>query len=126
MKNTLIANVAKNLLVILAAVLLFDYVRSQVLFVKGDPLFFQTFLISISILILCAMFGCFSFRYKDTAKGNMWLGYLVTGLFMFGIGIMFEMLIVLINIPIFTILSAVMYLGVMLYDFWDFYQLKEK
>ncbi len=125
MKRTVKDNIIKNALLILAFLFLYNYVRSQVMFIKEDPVFFQTFLISVSIIILCAMFGCFSFRYKNTGEESIWLGHLVTALFMFGTGIMFEVLIVLVNVQLFTILSIVMYLGLVAYDFWDLLQIEK-
>jgi hypothetical protein len=115
--------IVKNVLLIVAFILLYGYVQSQVLPVKEDPVLLQAFLISVSMIILCAMFGCFSFRYKDTAKGKIWLAHLVTATFMFGTGILFEVLAVLINVQLFTAMSVVIYLGLALYDFWDLYQM---
>lgn len=128
MKNALLENIVKNIVVLLLLVPAYFHIQST--FSPGtflDKSVLGSVLVAVSILSVTACFGNFSFTYervkqKDTA--SRLLAHLTTGLLMLLIGLSLEMTSAIMGLLmgkflIFDVSLAVLYLASVLYDFWD-------
>lgn len=81
---------------------------------------------AISILLVAACFGNFSFTYEkiNKSKFSSFFAHFTTGLFMLLIGLSLEMTSVIIslfvgNFQVFNVALFILYLASVSYDFWD-------
>lgn len=128
MKRILWENLVKNLL--LLPVLAFAYFEIERFFgglSSVDSGVLGSILVAVSILAVTACFGCFAFTYEKVEHTNTawrFLGHTTTGLLILLIGLSLEMTSVLFNMLvgnfyIFNLSLGLLYLTVVLYDFWD-------
>jgi hypothetical protein len=119
-------NVVKNVFVIIIVVILQPVISSSLAQIKSDQI--NDFLLIISMLLVTVCFANFAFTYEKsdlrTNAGNL-LAHFATGVFMLLAAILLESLTLSVKIvyPAFYgvifIFSALTYLGIVLYDFWD-------
>lgn len=127
MNKVLWENVAKNTIIL--PILIFTYFEIEKFFLQL-PISDNSILgllVAVSILAVTACFGCFAFTYekvKINSFGWRLMAHLTTGVLMLLIGLSLEMTFVLARSLIgdFYILSmslVLLYISIMLYDFWD-------
>lgn len=126
MKKLILENLIKNILSLI--ILFFCYTPTKnVLLTAADKNIAGNLLIGVSIIAVIACFGCFAFTYEKIKAGKLYsrlIAHLTTGLLLLIIGLSLEMTAVLINILIGNFLMmditlGLLYLAVVLYDFWD-------
>lgn len=96
-KENLIKNIAVIFVIIFIANPLHDFILSVPKDVLGDVLF------ASSILVLAAMFGAFSYSYKDINPSKLFeriFAHLTTGMLMIPIGVMFLIIQFVLNLKI--------------------------
>jgi hypothetical protein len=122
-------NFAKN--IALLVILYFTYAPIQE-FLQRSPIVNDIplagdFLVAVSILLVTACFANFAFTYGKLDKKNphqRWLGHATTFVLMLLLGLGLEMTSALTDFligtfPIFNLSLVLLYLGTVLYDFWD-------
>lgn len=129
MKNILLENFVKNVVIVLLLVPAYlsieSYLNSSSFVLDNSVL--GNLLVAISILAVTACFGNFAFTYEKVEHNSLssrWLAHLTTGLLMLLIGLSLEMTSVLANLlvgnfVIFQLSLLVLYISSVLYDFWD-------
>ena len=79
--------------------------------------------------LVTVCFANFAFTYERSdfkSLGARWLSHLATGIFMLLILLLLVSICIISNTvypslnPLMVVFSALLYLGVLLYDFWDF------
>lgn len=128
MKKMFWENLIKNLLIV--PILIFAYFEIEKFFTNlssTDNSILGSVLVAVSILAVTACFGCFAFTYEKVEHSKIeWrlLAHVITALLMLLIGLSLEMTLVLLNLLvgsfyIFNLSLALLYVSVVLYDFWD-------
>lgn len=121
-------NVIKNLILIF--ILIFAYFEIEKFFSTlsvSDNSVLGSVLVAVSILAVTACFGCFAFTYEQVEHNSFgWrlLAHTTTGVLMLLIGLSLEMTLVLSrsligNFHIFNLSLMLLYISIVLYDFWD-------
>lgn len=121
-------NLLKNLLIIILVSLFYNSIYSslQSLKVEGGV---NDFLLIVSMLLVTVCFANFAFSYEYSnleRLGMRLLAHLATFIFMLLIALLLESLVIVMRViypsllTISIIFSILLYLGVALYDFWDF------
>lgn len=128
MKKVLWENIVKN--VVIFPILLLAYFDIEKVFWNlpiKDTSVLGSILVAVSILAVIACFGCFAFTYEKVENSRFsWrlLGHLTTGILILLIGLSLEMTSVLVNLligdfAIFNLSLILLYISIVLYDFWD-------
>lgn len=128
MKKIIWENIAKNLIILV--ILAFAYFETERFFINlpiTDNSILGSILVAVSILAVTACFGCFAFTYEKVEHNNLgWrlLSHVTTGVLMLLIGLSLEMTSLIAKIligdfPIFNFSLILLYLSIVLYDFWD-------
>lgn len=121
-------NVIKNLVLIPILVLAyFEIERFFLALSISDNSILGSLLVAVSILAVTACFGCFAFTYEKVEHNSFgWrlLAHITTGVLILLIGLSLEMTSVLGrlligNFFIFNLSLVLLYISVVLYDFWD-------
>jgi len=122
----LLENLIKNIVVIVVLFLCFGPIKASIAVVRTET--FGIILTVVGSIVLAALFGCFSFTYEKSVIHNKWdryLGHLTIGLMMFVVGLSFIIILAIFEraVPnltgIFSVLTAITFLSVIGYDFWD-------
>lgn len=128
-KNIPHQNIIKNVLVIIIAAFLWPVFSSSLREIQVGQL--GDFLVIISILLVTVCFANFTFTYeksKQATMGGRLLSHTATFVFMLLILLLLESMVLAVRIvyPSFYAIifwfSILLYAGVVLYDFWDFYR----
>lgn len=128
-------NVVKN--IILIPILILAYFEIERFFLTlsiSDNSVLGSVLVAVSILAVTACFGCFAFTYEKvehTRFGWRLLAHTTTGVLMLLIGLSLEMTLVLAkaligDFHIFNLSLLLLYISIVLYDFWDLRRAKVK
>lgn len=128
MKNALLENIIKNIVILL--LLVPAYIHIQSIFSPAaflDKSVLGSVLVAVSILSVAACFGNFAFTYervKQKETASRLLAHLTTGFLMLLIGLSLEMTSAIMGLLmgkflIFDVSLVVLYLASVLYDFWD-------
>lgn len=129
MNKILWENIFKNLIILF--ILAFFYSQIENFFlnfqIAGDKSVLGSVLVAVSILIVTASFGCFAFTYEkaELSKfGLRLLAHTTTGVLMLLIGLSLEMTSIIArllmgNFYIFDFSLILLFVGIILYDFWD-------
>jgi hypothetical protein len=127
-KRVLLENFIKNIFIL--PVLVFSFFEIQNFFEHlptNDSAVLGSILVAVSILAVTACFGCFAFTYEKVEHASLsWrlLAHVTTGLLILLIGLSLEMTFVLLKLLVgefylFGLSLGLLYLTVVLYDFWD-------
>lgn len=128
MKNVIVENIIKNILILLLLVPAYYHIQS--VFSPSaflDKSVLGSVLVAVSILSVTACFGNFAFTYERVRQretASRLLAHATTGLLMLLIGLSLEMTSVIVGLLIgkFLIFDAslvILYSASVLYDFWD-------
>lgn len=119
-------NALKNLLAIAFAMLAYPFINQSLSGIDASAL--ANFLLVVSILLVTVCFANFAFTYEKarmaTRSGRL-LAHSTTGIFMFLIAALLESVALGVHIiypslsPIIVGFTALLYIGLALYDFWD-------
>ena len=119
-------NIAKNVLILLFAFLFYNTIYSSLSTLNSAVV--NDFLLILSLLLLIACFGAFSFSYQFSDMKNTlvrFLSHFSTFVFMLLVLFLLEALVVSVGIvyqslyAMVLVFSALLYFGIVLYDFWD-------
>lgn len=126
----LLENTVKNIFVIIIGALFYRSLARNVVLIDADQL--GNFLLVISIFLVTVCFANFAFTYEKVRPELLWsrlLAHLASFTFMLLAALLLETLVVAVGTiyPALLLLtfgfSAVLYLGLVLYDFWDLFRL---
>lgn len=129
MKNILLENLIKNILLVIILVPSYFWIKDS--FQTGqflmDKSLVGNLLVVVSIISMIACFGNFAFTYEKARMKNLierLSAHIATGLFMLVIGWSLEMIGILAGlligaIPAFNLILITLYVASVLYDFWD-------
>ncbi|MCX6714902.1 MAG: hypothetical protein NTX72_03740 [Candidatus Uhrbacteria bacterium] len=129
LKKHLKENVLKNLVVILATFAFYPFLKNALDEVNSAQA--GNLLMVISMFLVTVCFANFEFTYEKSQMDNKlgkWLATGSTAIFMFLIAIMLEIIVIIIRtvypslFGIFFVISALLYLSIVIYDFWDLIQ----
>lgn len=132
MKSHFKENIVKNVLIVFFGLLALPYFSRSLSVIQADQL--GNFLLILSILLVTVCFANFAFTYekaKFNTVGGRLLAHAATFIFMLLILLMLESMCVAIYIiypslyQIVVGFSALLYLGIALYDFWDFLRVEQ-
>jgi small-conductance mechanosensitive channel len=134
MKKMIQENIVKNIILLVLLSLSYEPIKN---FLNSSSLIEDKattgdILVVVSIIIVTACFGAFAFTYektKSSEKHALLLAHATTGILMLIIGLSLEMTAILTSFLIedFVILNkilALLYIGVVCYDFWDLLRIK--
>lgn len=119
-------NLIKNFLIILTAVFCFPFFSDKLGGVEGGQM--NNFLLILSILLVSVSFANFAFTYEKTKmlkSPQRWLSHVATFVFMLLFALLLESMIIVVRqvypslSGIIIVFSGLLYLGLVLYDFWD-------
>lgn len=119
-------NLIKNVLVIAAAVLLYPVISKAITEIQPEQL--NNFLLIISMLLVTVCFACFAFTYEKSnmeSRTGAMLSHTATFIYLILMALLLESITLATKIlyPSFFILitafSILLYLSIVLYDFWD-------
>lgn len=122
-------NIIKNIIIIIFAFLLYPTIKESLSTLKADNI--GDFLLVISILLVTVCFAnfAFSYEYSQVKKTSLRLiSHSATFIFLLLIALLLEAMTVSIGIiypslfNMIMIFSILLYLGVVLYDFWDLFR----
>ena len=122
-------NLLKNIGVLILTFLFHPNISSGLSSIDVSKI--SDFLLTISMLLVTVCFANFAFSYEHTIMnklGMRLLSHISTFIFMLLIALLLETLVLSINIiypslfMIILIFSILLYIGVALYDFWDFFR----
>ncbi|MBU0975205.1 MAG: hypothetical protein ABIE03_01330 [Patescibacteria group bacterium] len=124
-------NIIKNLLAL--TVILISYPIFHTMLKGVDETQVSNLLIIVSIFFISIQFAGFSFSYADSKKdsGMKMLGHVLTFFAMLLTGILLETIVITVQLvypsffPVMTILSILIYITVLLFDFWDALKLQK-
>lgn len=119
-------NVAKNILVLTISAFLYPVISKALVQIKFEQT--NDFLLIISMFLVTVCFANFAFTYEksklQTRTGKL-LAHSATGVFMLLIALLLESIVLAVEVvyPSFHAIifgfSILLYLGAILYDFWD-------
>jgi hypothetical protein len=119
-------NLIKNIIIIIGALLFYPVITNAILKIQTEQI--SNFLLVISMLLVTVCFANFAFTYEKSKLRNSKIRFLSHGatlIFMLLIALFLESIAVAVKVafPSFHILniifSILLYVGVILYDFWD-------
>jgi hypothetical protein len=122
-------NLIKNFLIIVLVFLFYNNLRIGLKTIDSNQI--SDFLLVTSMLLVTVCFANFAFSYEFTkikSLGMRLLSHISTFIFMLLIALLLESLVISIGIvypSLFAIIltfSLLLYLGIALYDFWDFFR----
>jgi len=122
-------NLLKNFLIIVLVFLFYNSLRIGLKSIDSNQI--GDFLLVISILLVTVCFANFAFSYEHSkirSLGMRLLSHITTFIFMLLIALLLEALVISIGIvypslvAIILIFSLLLYIGIALYDFWDFFR----
>ncbi len=122
--NIVKENLIKNILVVFVIIFIADPLHSFILSIPKTV--FGDLLLASSILVLAAMFGAFSYSYKDINPNKPFeriFAHLTTGMLILPIGVMFLIIQFILNMeigfssPLLIISIWFVYASIMLWDF---------
>ena len=122
-------NFLKNGIIIILIFLFYPSISNSLQLIDAAEI--GNFLLVISMLLVTVCFANFAFSYEFSIMdkiGMRLLSHFSTFIFMLLIALLLETLIISINmvypslLMIILIFSILLYLGVALYDFWDFFR----
>ncbi len=122
-------NILKNAIIIVLAFLFHPFIRHALQGIDIDM--FGNILTIFSILLVTACFANFAFSYEYVAmekRGMRMLAHHSTFVYMLLIALLLESLVTSMNVVypslsgIIIIFSILLYIGVAMYDFWDFFR----
>lgn len=125
----IIENTIKNILLIIIFAALYQY--NADFFARIAPSAYPTLLTVVSILIVGALFSCFTFTYAHTklrSAPSRYMAHLLTILNQFCTGILLEIMVILVNLTIgfsvwiLSLTAVLFYISLVLYDFWDLFR----
>ena len=128
-KGSLKQNIVKNVLIIIIAIFFWPVLSASLREIQIQQL--GDFLVMISILLVTVCFANFAFTYeksKLTTTSGKLLSHLATFIFMLLILLLLESMALAVRViypsffPIIFWFSVLLYTGVILYDFWDFFR----
>lgn len=127
MKATLRENLIKNIVLIILLIIGYFIIQDSFNVTNfSDKIAAGNFLVAISILAVTACFGNFAFTYEKVANNlrARYLAHITTGILMLLIGLSLEMTAVLVqnfvgDFPVFNFSLMLLYIGSVLFDFWD-------
>ena len=119
-------NLVKNVLILVIAAFLYPSLSSSLMQIKFEQT--NDFLLIISMLLVTVCFANFAFTYEKSnlqTKTGKLLAHSATGVFMLLTALLLESITVAVKVvyPSFHAIifgfSILLYVGVILYDFWD-------
>ncbi len=131
LKTLVKENVVKNVLIVVCTVLVFPMFESTLSAVPLEA--FGDVLMVVSIFLVTVSFANFAFTYETINKnsaGARFLGFAATFLFMLLTALLLEVMVIsigLVHEGLYTmslVFSVLLYLSIVLYDFWDLLRFK--
>ncbi|MBI4262483.1 hypothetical protein HY624_03085, partial [Candidatus Uhrbacteria bacterium] len=119
-------NLIKNGIIVLIAALLYPVIAESLSQIKFEQM--NDFLVIISMLLVTVSFASFAFTYEKSKLqtiAGMLLAHAATGVFILLTALLLESITIAVKVvyPSFYIIilcfSILLYVGVILYDFWD-------
>ena len=126
-------NTIKNLGVIVLGIILFPFIKPMFSTVPVEQL--SDLLLILSILLVTACFANFAFSYEHSdlkCLTTKIVAHSATAIFMFLIFIILEMIVIISSFMYPTLYgllligSILLYIGCVLYDFWDLLRIQKK
>lgn len=124
-------NTIKNIAIVVVSVLLYPVIQIAVQDIQVDQS--GNFFLILSILIVTVCFANFAFTYEKSRPHNargLLLSHIVTFVFMLLLALLLEAMIVAIAVlypnlhTIMLFFSILLYVGIVLYDYWDLYRVE--
>jgi len=119
-------NIIKNVIVLIIAVFMWPILSNSLIQIQPEQA--NNFLLTISTLLVTVCFANFAFTYEKSKLksklGNL-LSHFAVGIFMLLLALFLESIVMVMGAmyPFFHIMifsfSILLYIGVVLYDFWD-------
>lgn len=119
-------NVVKNILILVVAIFVYPFISSSLAQIKPEQI--NDFLLVISMLLVTVCFANYAFTYEkskiETKYGRL-LAHFATGVYMLLTAFLLESIVIAVEAvyPFFHGIifgfSILLYVGVVLYDFWD-------
>lgn len=127
MKNSYIKdNIIKNILVLVIGAFIYPIILKSLVQIRFEQT--NDFLLIVSMLLVTVCFANFAFTYEksklQTRSGKV-LAHSATGVFMLLIVLLLESITVAVGVvypsfhALIILFSILLYVGVVLYDFWD-------
>ncbi|HBU06629.1 MAG TPA: hypothetical protein DEB09_00935 [Candidatus Magasanikbacteria bacterium] len=119
-------NIVKNILVLLLAICSYPIILNSLTQIKFEQT--NDFLLTISMILVTVCFANFAFTYEKSklqTRGGALLAHCATGVFMLLTALLLESISIAFKVvyPTFYFIisgfSILLYIGVILYDFWD-------
>lgn len=127
MKNNYLGeNIVKNILILIFALILYPTILQETNNLVGNQI--GDFLLLLSILLVAVCFANFAYTYekcKIEVLGHRLLAHVTTFIFMLLLAAMLLTMVSTVKVvfiavfPIVTTFAILLYLGIVLYDFWD-------
>jgi len=121
--------VIKNIMVVILALAFYNFIYRALKLIYLDQMSDLLTVISMLLVTVCFANFAFSYQHSDFSQIRMrWLAHLATFIFMLLIAVFLEIIVIIIELvytpiwPLITLLAGLLYLGMALYDFWDFYR----
>jgi hypothetical protein len=124
------ANVIKNFIIVVVAGLLYKTIQTGMYALPAEKI--KDYLLIISILLVSVCFANFAFSYEYSLggkKGRLLLSHFATFFFILLIALLLEVVVIASHI-IYTemyimtvVFSVLLYIGLILYDFWDLFRI---
>lgn len=119
-------NLVKNILVVILAMMAYPYLSDTLAIIKVSDM--GNFLLIISILLVTVCFPLFAFTYEKSklqTSGQRLLSHAATFVFMLLAAFLLESMVLVVKFiypPLYGVIflfSVLLYVGIVLYDFWD-------
>ena len=129
MNHKIKANLIKNAFVILISVLLFPLIITSLSGMEYEQT--NNFLLILSMFLVTVCFANFAFTYEKSnlkTKSGAMLAHLTTGWFMLLTALLLECIAAVAMFvhpslySIILVFSIMLYIGIVLYDFWDLFR----
>ena len=124
-------NIVKNFFVLIVAGAMYPFIASSFAQIRYEQM--NDILLTISLLLVTVCFGNFAFTYEKSQMRSQigkYISHGATFIFALLIAMLLESLILAFravypSLYIFILIcSILLYVGVILYDFWDYYRLE--
>ncbi|MBT5016492.1 hypothetical protein HN748_00380 [Candidatus Peregrinibacteria bacterium] len=124
-------NIIKNLIIVILAFLFYPNLQNALSDIPPEAT--SDLLLIISILLVTVSFASFAFTYEKInlkSIGSRILAHSATFLFLLITALLLEVMVIAIGLaypPLFTIaivFSILLYMSIILYDFWDLFRLQ--
>jgi len=123
--------ILKNLIVVVLTFLFFPILKSKLTVISPDSI--GDFLLIVSIFLVTVSFPNFAFTYEKVnlkSFGSVLLAHTTTFLFLLLTALLLAVMVIAIGIvypalySMATTFAVVLYLSIVLYDFWDLYRIQ--